>query len=102
MKNVKVKVVIFLITETMSSCYKKNTYCGYSPVINAISIEKQSESCVIEEIKETLYELLCHRLRYSNLWKVAENSVIPPIFADKDLIRLTESIFGTTIGSCHK
>lgn len=92
METVSVKLVVF----------KEGTmFCGYSPELMYYINNKTSEEAIVKIVKRHLLQELCHRLRYDKLkklgWKVFENSVIPPIFADTEVVRLTEQLYEAKI-----
>lgn len=78
-----------------------HSYCSYCPAIEYAFGRGETLQEVIADVQSRLFNLLCHRFLYRNLqvcgWEVTENSVKPPIFADEELIKLTESSYGESI-----
>lgn len=92
MEKVSVKLVIFK---------EGRMFCGYSPELMYYINNKTSEEAIVKIVKRHLSQELCHRLRYDKLkklgWEVFENSVIPPIFADTEVVQLTEQLYEAKI-----
>lgn len=93
MEKISVKLVVFKHPEPE----KWDIYASYCPATKDFCASGKSVSEVIEKFKGLLLFDLENRLTYRNLkdygWKVSENSAIPPIFADKELVSETERMF---------
>lgn len=87
---VQVKLVVFSTDKNKW----KYSYCSYCPAINYFFGRGETIQKVVADVQSHLLEFLCHRFIYKNLqncgWEISENLIKPPIFADEELIRLTE------------
>ncbi|MDE7073613.1 MAG: hypothetical protein K2O69_00945 [Odoribacter sp.] len=95
-EKISVKVVVFEHPEPQ----KWGKYCGYCASIKYECGHSTIQE-VIADIQSHLLKLLCHRFIYKNLenygWCIDEDSVVSPIFADKEIIALTEQLYEVKI-----
>lgn len=93
---VSVKFVMF----RQKTLHEEGEYCGYCPALRAFHAMTSFEE-IRSYMKHRLEEELEGRLRYNTLriigWQVSENSAKPPIFADKEIIKLSEELFEVKI-----
>lgn len=70
-------------------------YCRFSTIVDTVTHYNMTKDDYIEVCKD--------RVSYNTLekcgWKVSENSAIPPIFADEELVLQTECCFGIKISN---
>lgn len=96
MEIVSVKLVVF----KQKTYHKEGEYCGECPALGAFHVMTSFEK-LIAYMQDRLERDLAGRLHYKNLklrgWEVSENSAKPPIFADSDLIEITERNFEVKI-----
>lgn len=96
MEKVAVKLVMF----KQKTIHKEGDYCGYCPALGAMHTMTSFER-LLAYMQDKLERDLEGRIHYKHLklrgWEVTENSAKPPIFADDELIRLTEKIFAVKI-----
>ena len=96
METVSVKLVMF----RQKTYHEEGEYCGYCPALRAFHVFNSFEE-LRSYMQERLIRDLEGRIHYHTLknrgWEVLENSAKPPIFADEDLITLTEEIFEVKI-----
>lgn len=89
---VKVKLVMFC----QRTIHEEGDYGGYCPALNAFHVF-DSSSKLIAYMEGRLKRDLEGRIHYNNMkdrgWEVSENSAIPPIFTDEELIKQTEELF---------
>ena len=94
---VTVKIVVF----KHSNPEKWDIYASYCPATRNYCCKGKTVEEVVGKFEKMLLEDLRNRLAYRNMkiwgWKVDENSAIPPIFADEELVTQTNWIFETTI-----
>lgn len=96
MEKVAVKLVMF----KQKTIHEEGDYCGYCPALGAMHTMTSFER-LLAYMQDKLERDLEGRIHYKHLklrgWEVTENSAKPPIFADDELIRLTEKIFAVKI-----
>ncbi len=96
MEIVSVKLVVF----KQKTFHEEGEYCGYCPALNAFHVFNSFEK-VLYYMQDRLKRDLEGRIHYRNLknrgWKITENSAIPPIFADEELIKQSEKCFEVEI-----
>lgn len=96
---VQVKLVVFPTNKNEWN----NNYRSYCPAIRDFCARGNTIPEVIKYAEMRLKEELQDRVSYNTLekcgWKVSENSVIPPIFADEELVLQTEYCFGIKISN---
>lgn len=96
---VQVKLVVFPTNKNEWN----NNYCSYCPAIRDFCARGNTIPEVIKYAEMRLKEELQDRVSYNTLekcgWKVSENSAIPPIFADEELVLQTECCFGIKISN---
>lgn len=89
METVVTKLVVFKST-------KENLFFSYCAATHDFVSKGKTVEETTESAKTWLLRLLENRLAYKNLqnygWEITENSAKPPIFADEELVRLTEKI----------
>ena len=94
METVSVKLVMF-------KSDKENFFLSYCAATHDFASKGKTVEATIASAKVWLIQLLENRLAYKNLqeygWEVSENSAKPPIFADEELVCLTEKIHSTKI-----
>jgi hypothetical protein len=97
---VSVKLVVFRHPKST----EQSPYCGYSgycPQLTYFVDNQSSVDDVVSIVKRHLHQELCHRIRYKNLqirgWEVSENSAIPPIFTDEEVVHLAEQLYEVKI-----
>lgn len=100
-QRVKVKVVIFVNNnQEVNGEYK---YISYCPAIRDFCAKGNTIPVVIKYAEKRLKEELQGRFLYNTLkrcgWKIFENSVIPPIFAEQELVSQTEYCYGIKISN---
>lgn len=92
MKTVSVKLVMF----NQKTIHEEGEYCGYCPALGAFhamsSFEKLRVYMQDRLVRELEERTQCVYLEKCG-WKVSENSAIPPVFADEELIKRTEEFF---------
>lgn len=90
---VQVKLVVFPTNKNEWN----NNYCSYCPAIRDFCARGNTIPEVIKYAEMRLKEELQDRVSYNTLekcgWKVSENSAIPPVFSDEELIKRTEEFF---------
>ncbi|WP_310789004.1 hypothetical protein [Alistipes sp.] len=94
---VKVKLVVFRHPEPA----KWGVFCSYCPAIK----EFQGRGKTIEDVVNIVTRILEIRLSKGCMtrslrnfgWSIMENSLIPPIFTDEELLRLTEGHYGLRV-----
>ena len=96
MEKVSVKLVVFKATE-------EDLYFSYCATTHDFASKGKTVEETVSSAKSWLLRLLENRLSYKNLqnygWEVSENSAKPPIFADEELVRLTERIHSVKISN---
>lgn len=93
---VSVKFVMF----RQKTLHEEGEYCGYCPALRAFHVMTSFEE-IHSYMQKRFEEELEGRLHYNTLriigWQVSENSAKPPIFADKEIVKLTEELFEVKI-----
>lgn len=96
MEKVSVKLVMF----KQKTIHEEGEYCGYCPALGAFHVMDSFER-LRAYMQRSLDDDVSGRLHFKSLtnlgWDVGENYVKPPIFADEELIRLTEEAFAVKI-----
>ena len=96
MEKVSVKLVVF-------KSENEDLFLSYCAATRDFASKGKTVEEPIASAKAWLLRLLENRLAYKNLqnygWEVSENSAKPPIFADEELVRLTEKMHSTKIGN---
>ncbi len=94
MEKVSVKLVAF-------KSENEDLFLSYCAATRDFASKGKTIEETVASAKAWLLRLLENRLAYKNLqsygWEVSENSAKPPIFADEELVRLTEKIHSTKI-----
>lgn len=95
-QRVRVKVVI--IANDNQEINGNCNYVSYCPAIRDFCARGNTIPDIIEYAEKRLVEELQGRVFYNTLtrcgWKVSENSAIPPIFAEQELVSQTEHCYG--------
>ena len=93
----KIKVVVFEHPEPQTWC----NYCGYSPAngyfcsgIDVTDVSNRIRSIIEFELQQR-ESFPNHLLKFG--WKVSDKSIIPPIFADEELVQRAENSYGLKI-----
>lgn len=96
MEKVSVKLVMF----KQKTVHEEGEYCGYCPALGAFHVMDSFER-LRAYMQRSLDNDVAGRIHYKSLtnlgWDVSENYAKPPIFADEELIRLTEEAFAVKI-----
>lgn len=96
MEKVSVKLVVF-------KSEKKDLFLSYCAATRDFVSRGKTVEQTSASAKLWLIRLLENRLAYKNLqnwgWEVSENSAKPPIFADEELVSLTERMHGVKINN---
>ena len=94
MEKVSVKLVAF-------KSENEDLFLSYCAATRDFASKGKTVEETIASARAWLFRLLENRLAYKNLqsygWKISENSAKPPIFADEELVRLTEKIHSAKI-----
>lgn len=94
MEKVSVKLVVF-------KSENEDLFLSYCAATRDFASKGKNLDETVASAKAWLFRLLENRLAYKNLqsygWEVSENSAKPPIFADEELVHLTEKIHSTKI-----
>lgn len=92
---VKVKAVIFF-DKNFAATGSSYPYCGYCKELMFYVNNQPNEEMVVKHIENHLFYFLRRRVSCDNLefwgWEVSENSAIPPIFTDEEVIRKVENL----------
>ncbi len=96
MEKVTVKLVVF-------KSKKENLFLSYCAATHDFMSKGKTIEETVTSAKSWLLRLLENRLAYRNLkdysWEISENSAKPPIFADEELVYLTEKMHNTKISN---
>lgn len=94
MEKVTVKLVVFKSKE-------ENLFLSYCAATHDFMAKGKTIEETVASTKSWLIRLLGNRLAYRNLkdygWEISENFAKSPIFADKELVHLTEKMHNTKI-----
>ncbi len=95
--NLKIKALIFEHPESQTF----GKFCGYCPAngyfcsgIDVTDISSRIENVIIFELQQR-EQCPYHLIKFG--WKISVNSIIPPIFADEELIQRTENSYALKI-----
>lgn len=94
---VEVKLVVFSHEDTAVL----GKYCSYCPALKEFQGRGDTVEGCVDDVTQILKWHLVRRLKTVNLrrlgWGVSENSAIPPIFTDEELLFLTEKHYEVRI-----
>ena len=94
METVLVKLVVFKSSS-------EDLFFSYCPATHDFASKGKTVEETANSAKKWLLQLLENSIAYKNSrnygWQISENSAIPPIFADMELVRLAEEIHSTEI-----
>lgn len=82
---------------------KKDSFFSYCAATHDFVSKGKTVEETVSSAKSWLLRLLENRLAYKNLqnwgWEVSEDSAKPPIFAEAELVHLTEKMHSTKISN---